>query len=224
MVAARNFKTYERKNNVLSPSDVLPLGEIKLVVGQVEEMVTVEAHGAYVETDSSAHSALLTAPQIENLSVKGRDVTSLLRLLPGVSYVDDPDALGGTFGSDLPNIGGARQNFSTVTVDGAPGNELSRANKTSAIMNLDAIAEVKVLLNNYQAEYNSSAGANIQIVSKTGSNDFHGSAYYYKRNENFNANRFFNNFQGLKRARYRYDTLGATFGGPLTIPGLLKPQ
>src|SRR5262249_19266741 len=145
--------------------------------------------------------------------------TSLLRLVPGVSYVDDPDSMGGTFGVDLPNIGGQRYKYNAITVDGAPANELSRDNKPVAGMNLDAVSEVKVLLNNYQAEHPASGGANIQIVGKTGGNEYRGSLYYFGRRDAFNANSYFNTINGLPRPEYRYDTYGFSFGGPVALPG-----
>jgi hypothetical protein len=87
---------------------------------------------------------------------------------------------------------------------------------------MDAVAEVKVLLNNYQAEYGKGSGGIGNIVSKGGTEDFHGSAYYYARDEKLNANDFFENAAGNSRERYRYNTVGGTFGGPLRLPGLGK--
>lgn len=83
---------------------------------------------------------------------------------------------------------------------------------------MDAIAEVKVLLNNYQAEYGRNAGAFVNIVSKSGTREFHGSGYWFKRHEQFNANDFFNNKRNAAKPLYRYDTFGATLGGPVYIP------
>jgi hypothetical protein len=77
--------------------------------------------------------------------------------------------MGDSFGSQIPNIGGQRRTWNQVTVDGLNGNELSGTSRMNSSINLDAIAEVKVLLNTYKAEFGHSAGANIQIVSKSGS-------------------------------------------------------
>ena len=86
-------------------------------------------------------------------------------------YENDIDAMGDSFGSQIPNIAGQRRTWNQVTVDGLNGNELSGTNRMNSSINLDAIAEVKVLLNTYKAEFGHSAGANIEIVSKSGSND-----------------------------------------------------
>src|SRR6185437_12203112 len=81
-----------------------------------------------------------------------------------------------------------------------------------------AISEVKVLQNSYPAEYGPSASGVINLVTKSGGQIFHGGLYYYVRNEAFNANTFFNNRQGIQRQRYRYNTVGGSFSGPIYIP------
>ena len=147
---------------------------------------------------------------------------SLLRLLPGVRYENDIEAMGDSFGSSVPNIGGQRRAWNQVTVDGMNGNELSGTARFSSAINLDAIAEVKVLLNTYKAEFGRSGGANIQIVSKSGSVDYRGSGYWYARREAWNATPWENNRSGLAKPKYHIDTPGFNFGGPLKIPGLIN--
>jgi carboxypeptidase family protein/TonB-dependent receptor-like protein len=212
------FRSYQRTNNVLSANEVLALGRLTLDVGQLAEVVTTVAEGAVVERESSDLTARLTSDQIELISTKGRDITSLLRLLPGVSYMDDIEAVGEGFGTDLPIISGQRGRSTVSTVNGLNASELSGNNKISMTISQDAIAEVKVLRNNYSAEYGGNGGAQINIVSKRGNKDYSGSAYYYLRNEALNANSFFNNRQGLKRGVYRHNIWGVNFGGPVQIP------
>jgi outer membrane receptor protein involved in Fe transport len=108
-----------------------------------------------------------------------------------------------------------------VAVDGLVGNDLGTPSIFGSTVNLDAIGEVKILLNNYQAEYGRNSGASINIITKSGTREFHGSAYWYVRNEDLNANDFFNNRNGLRRPLYRYNTQGFTIGGPLFIPKIL---
>jgi hypothetical protein len=219
-VEAAGFQILERQRVVLSANEVLALGTLELSVGQVTEVVTVTSTGAIVETESSDLSARLTSDQIELISVKGRNVTSLLRTLPGVTYEDDADATGESFGQVIPNIGGQRARSAVATVDGLMGNDVSGSNRLSYTINLDAIAEVKVLLNNYAAEYGNQGGGQINVVSKSGGREYHGSAYYFGRNEALNANQFFNNKNGLARPLYRHNTWGATIGGPVKFPKL----
>src|SRR5205823_462717 len=87
-------------------------------------------------------------------------------------------------------------------------------------INLDAIAEVKVLLNTYKAEFGHSGGANIQIVSKSGSSNYQGSAYWYGKRDAWNANPWENNKAGLPKPKLHIDTPGFNLGGPVRIPGL----
>src|SRR5262249_20142062 len=102
-------------------------------------------------------------------------------------------AMGDSFGSTIPNIGGNRKHWNQVTVDGLNGNELSGTNRMNSTINLDAIAEVKVLLNTYRAEFGHSGGANIEVVSKSGSSAYRGSAYWYGKRDAWNANAWENN-------------------------------
>jgi hypothetical protein len=212
------FRSYQRTNNVLSANEVLALGNLTMEVGQLAEVVTTVAEGAIVERESSDLTARITSDQIELISTKGRDITSLLRLLPGVGYIDDIESVGEGFGADLPIISGQRGRSTVSAVNGLNASELSGNNKISMTINQDAIAEVKVLRNNYAAEYGGNGGAQINIVSKSGKKNYAGSAYYYLRNEALNANDFFNNKQGLRRGVYRHNIWGVNFGGPVQIP------
>jgi hypothetical protein len=221
-VELSGFRTLELKHNVLNASGQLDLGVLNLDVGTLSEVVTVVSEGSVVETKNSDYSGLLTSTQISQMQTKGRDVMSLLRLLPGVRYENDIEAMGDSFGSSVPNIGGQRRAWNQVTVDGMNGNELSGTARFSSAINLDAIAEVKVLLNTYKAEFGRSGGANIQIVSKSGSVDYRGSGYWYARREAWNATPWENNRSGLAKPKYHIDTPGFNFGGPLKIPGLFN--
>jgi hypothetical protein len=218
------FRSLERKNNILSASARLSLGAVRLAVGSHNELVTVEASGSKVNTEDSQHAGLLTSNQIDQIQTKGREVMNFLRLIPGVSYFDDVDAMGADFGTLVPNIGGQRDSWNHITVDGVIGNEIGGSNRMSQAINLDAIEEVKVLLNNYRPEYGRGGGGYIQIVSKGGGKDLAGNLYYYGRRESLNANRFFDNRVGRERGQYRYNTFGFNLGGPVQIPGLLRQK
>jgi Carboxypeptidase regulatory-like domain/TonB-dependent Receptor Plug Domain len=217
-VEREGFQTLEQRNTVLSANERLALGELKLQAGQVTETVSVTSEGAVVETESSDLTARLTADQINLISTKGRDITSLLRLLPGTSNNDDIEALGEGFGTDLPNISGQRGRQAVPTIDGLNAGEPSGSNKLSMSISQDAVAEVKVLRNNYAAEYGNNGGAIINLVSKGGGKDYKGTAYYFLRNEALNASPFFNNKAGLARPLYRHNIWGFNFGGPVPLP------
>jgi hypothetical protein len=219
-VELSGFRRYERQHNVVNASSQLSLGDVKLEIGTLSEAVTVTAQGTIVETKNSDYSGLLTATQIQQIQIKGRDVVNLLRLLPGVHYENDIDAMGDSFGSQIPNIEGQRRTWNQVTIDGLNGNELSGTNRMNSSLNLDAIAEVKVLLNTYKAEFGHSGGANIEIVSKSGSSDYHGSGYWYGRRDAWNATPWENSQAGLPKPKQQIDTPGFNVGGPVKIPGL----
>jgi hypothetical protein len=120
-----------------------------------------------------------------------------------------------SFGTDVPNVGGARRDWSNVIVDGVVANEVGASNLMAQQINLDAISEVRVLLNSYRAEYGRAGGGQVQIVSKGGTSNYHGNLYYYGRNEALNATDFFVNRANAKKPRYRFNTYGANLGGPV---------
>jgi hypothetical protein len=214
------FRSLERQNTVLSANENLALGRITLEVGQVTEVVTTVAEGATVEKESSDLTGRLTSDQIELISTKGRSVASLLTLLPGVAYIDDAESVGDGFGTDLPNINGQRGRSTVSTINGLNAAEPSGSNKISLTVNQDAIAEVKILRNSYSPEFGNNGGAQINIVTKSGKQEYFGSGYLFMRNEALNANNFFNNKEGLPRAEYRHTYWGFNGGGPVRIPWL----
>ncbi|MCU1325374.1 MAG: hypothetical protein JWN34_744 [Bryobacterales bacterium] len=221
-VESAGFQTYRKQGNALSASERLSLGTIQLTVGAVTETISVTAEAAVVQSASSEGSAVLTTQQLESVTQRGRNVVGFLRLLPGVSTSNESEALHGAggIGTTLPNVGGIRAGALTIGVDGQQGQDNGSSNSYTTSVSLDAIAEVKVLLNNYQAEYGRNGGAVVNVVSKSGSREFHGSVYWYKRHEMFNAQNFFNNasIPVTAKPRYRYLTEGLTIGGPVSIP------
>ncbi|HEX5965919.1 MAG TPA: carboxypeptidase regulatory-like domain-containing protein, partial [Pyrinomonadaceae bacterium] len=217
-IEQQGFQAFEQRNIILSANENLALGDLKLQPGQVSETVSVMSEGGIIERESSDLTARLTADQINLISTKGRDITSLLRLLPGTSNNDDIEGAGDGFGTDLPNISGQRGRSTVPTIDGLFAGEPSGSNKLSMTINQDAVAEVKVLRNNYGAEYGNNGGAIINIVSKGGGQEYAGSVYYFLRNESLNATPFFNNKQGLRKPLYRHLYPGGNFSGPLPLP------
>ncbi len=215
-VGASGFKTLERTDLQLSSSERLLTGDLILQIGAVKEVVEVKGEATPVQTTSSERSALVDSNQVANLTTRGRDVFGLLATLPGVIYDGRGNDGLGTQGSPAA-FSGARGIFSAANVNGISGNTRS-GNSLDTPVNMDTVAEVKVLLNNYQAEYGKGAAGVINIVTKSGTPQFHGLAYYYLRNEAFNANTFFNRQSGAPRGRYRFNTMGGNIGGPIYIP------
>lgn len=212
-VQAQGFKRLEQTNLTLTASERLFVGSLTLQVGTLTESITVTAEVTPVQVSSQERSAVLNDKQMTLLSAPGRDFMNLLKVLPGVTY---PDGQGSqTLGSSgAPIIHGVRGDYMAISLDGVVANNRGLGT-TENMLNLDAIAEVKVLLGNYQAEYGKNAGAIINVVTKSGTQAFHGTAYWYKRHEMFNANNFFSNRSGLAKSRYRYATVGYNLGGPI---------
>ena len=143
----------------------------------------MQATGSHVNTEETQHGGVITRTQIEQIQVLGRDVTSLMRLLPGVRYTTPVDSMGGGFGVDVPNVGGLPADWSKVIIDGVVGNEVGNSGMNAQMVNLDAIAEVRLLNNSYRAEYGQSGGSQLQIVTRGGTSEYRGSGYYYGRHE-----------------------------------------
>jgi len=210
------FKSLQKLSIQLSAAERLPVGSLRLEVGAVAESVEVTAQGAVVQTASAERAGSITSSQVDQIAIKGRNVMELLQLLPGVVNNSNSDVI--SRGWNL-NVNGNRQNTTSVTYDGMATNAIGNNNNSVLMISQDSIAEVRVLLSNYQAEYGRMSGANVQLVSKSGTRDFHGAGSYYKRHEQFNANNYFNNQVGAPKPRYRYNTWNYNIGGPIYIPG-----
>ena len=222
-VTQAGFRPHEEKAIEVSANERVALNPIRLQLGDVASTVTVQGDQARIQTASSERAGLISASQIENTPLRGRDYVGLLKLLPGVFDVVTRDAPGGA----MATVNGGLNGQVLITIDGIVSQDSGSTVGTQYQPSVDAIGEVKVLLTNYQAEYGARAGGMVNVVIKNGTQDFHGSAYYYKRNEVLNANNFFNNSGRIDlgadgKARspvYRYDNFGYTVGGPLIVPG-----
>lgn len=183
--------------------------DVKLQVGQVTEAVTVESRPSLVETEISTVGATVTGEAIFELPLNGRNTLDLLKTQPGVTPTNPDSGAAGGY-----SIGGQRTDSVTYLLDGGLNNDLL-GNNVVANPNPDAVAEFRVLESNYNAEYGRNAGGIVSVVTRSGTNQFHGSAFDYVRNNDFNANSFFNNEQGLPVPILKRNQFGATLGGPI---------
>ena len=228
------FRGFNRKGVAVTVSGRVGLGRIQLELGEVSNTVNVTVEGETINTESADTAGVLSLKQLDSVPIKGRDVMNLLRTLPGVSQVNaqpwgsgeigdsDPaggQSNGGQFGSFSPAVGGARLFWNTVTVDGQVGSNPDFPGLFMAAISMDAVSEAKIISNNYTADYGRNPGSTINLVSKSGTQDFHGNVYGYKRHEKLNANEFFNNRDGVPKPIYRFGTFGFNVGGPVFIPG-----
>jgi hypothetical protein len=125
----------------------------------------------------------------------------------------------GWSGGGIPGVNGGVGGQIILNLDGAASQDSGNLNPGYISPSMDTIGEVKLLVSNYTAEYGGRTGGQLTLITKNGTPQFHGTAYYYWRHEMFNANEFFNNKLNVQKTRYRYQNPGGTIGGPLIIPG-----
>jgi hypothetical protein len=216
-VSLSGFKTLERSNVVVNANDRLATGVLMLDVGEITEEIRVTSRVSEVQTTSGERSFTLESEALRNIANDGRSLFSFATLVPGVLQQ-------GTGGSppqaaDGFTVNGQRQNSNNVTIDGVANIDTGNNGGNMASTNIDAVAEFKILTNAYQAEYGRAVGGQVQVVTKSGTQDFHGSGYWYGRRSDWNANSWTNNRDGVRPAPSSRDDSGYTIGGPIFIPG-----
>ena len=216
---AAGFQRYETRDNKLAPSSNLVI-DATLTVGSVTQTIEVAATAAQLQTETAAVQNLVTRQQIDALEINGRNPIFMANLVPGTR--------GGTlanlsfnFSQGPSNINGARTPESLITFDGAPAVR-TRSNGTSiGAADVDSTQEIQILTADYAAEYGRSSGGQIRVISKSGTQQFHGAAYEYVRNTIFNANTWQRNTTpatAFITAPVHYNQFGYNIGGPVYIP------
>jgi len=189
--------------------------DLTLQVGATTAEVTIESEASTVETQNSTVGSTVTGQAIFELPLNGRNTLDLLATQPGVTPTNPDSGASGAY-----SIGGGRTDSVTYLLDGALNNDLL-SNGVVINPNPDAIAEFRVIESTYGAEYGRNAGGIVSIVSKSGTNEIHGTAYDYVRNTDFDANDFFLNQQDQPRAVLKRNQYGGTLGGPIRIPHVI---
>ncbi len=198
-VTLSGFKTLERPGVVVHAGDKIALGTLSIEVGAVEETVTVAGETPMIQSQSGERAFAISSESIQAIAQNGRNFNTFTTLAPGF--------VAGT-------VNGLRANQNTTQIDGVTSMDTGN-NGNAVTLTLDAVQEVKVLTTSYQAEYGRSAGAQISAVTKSGGNDFHGSAYAIRRKDDLNANTWLNKRNGLPKAKVNQSDEGFTFGGPI---------
>jgi hypothetical protein len=223
------FKTTVQSGITLRVNDALRI-DIILSVGQVAEKVTVEADAVHAETTSTAMGEVISSKKILEVPLDTRSYTDLLALQPGV--IPTTSGLSGGMGGEFTSTGFAIQqvsgdlNAGNLSVNGmreaANGFLLNGANVqemafsgTAAIPNLDSIEEFRIITNNFEAEYGQYSGGQINVITKSGTNQMHGSAFEFLRNTDLNARNFFNPVSTGAKGVFDQNQFGGTFGGPI---------
>ena len=213
----QGFKKLERTNLVVNANDRLSAGILALEVGAMTEEVTVSTRVSELQTTSGERSFTLENSALQNIANNGRAMFNFATLVPGVV----PNANGGGELGQVSafTVNGQRANSNTMSIDGVANIDTGDNGGNMATTNIDAVAEFKVLTNAYQAEYGRAVGAQLQVVTKSGSRDFHGSGYWYGRRSDWNANSWTNNRTHTPIAAAKRNDSGYTFGGPIWAPG-----
>ena len=199
------------------PQEALNINEtlrvdVQLQVGQVSNTVVVESNATTVETENAVVGGTVTGEAIYELPLNGRNTLDLLKTQAGITPTNPDSGATGQY-----SVGGQRTDSVTYLLDGGLNNNLLN-NAVVANPNPDTVGEFKVLESNYSAEYGRNAGGIVSVVTKSGTNKLHGTAYDYVRNNDFDANPFFNNQQGLPVPVLKRNQFGGTIGGPIVIP------
>jgi hypothetical protein len=218
VVVAPGFKKYMAKGVNLRVGEKARV-DVALQVGAADTEVTVEGENvAQVETQSSDLGGTVNAKEISQLELNGRDFKQLITLVPGVSNQTGSDeGQVGVTANNSYSVNGGRSEYNNWEVDGGDTQDNGSNNTLNVTPSIDAIGEVKVLTSNYGAQYGRNASGTIEVETKAGTNAFHGDAYEFLRNNDFNSAGF--NQDGVAPDYHKND-FGYTIGGPVYIPGV----
>jgi hypothetical protein len=211
------FKTLERRGLVLDPGQVLDLGSVKIEVGALSETVDVTAESPVIEVGTSQKSYTITDTQIRELSLNGRDFTSLLKTLPGVATNDTGFRL--AFNSTEGfMVNGLRQSMNNVVLDGTPNTDTGANDGQYTQLSLDAVGEFKLQNSAFNAEYGRNAGVLITSTTRSGGKQFHGTVYGFRRDGKWDAAPH-DSLTGAK-VPLDYKQFGGNVGGWVPVPGV----
>ncbi len=208
-ISQPGFKKYSRKGLVVNLNEVLGL-DTALQIGGTSEVVEVTGAPPLVDTTSTQLGAVVNERAVSQLPLAQRDTYQLLQLQPGVQSQVGLDTVYGSDRAGVVSVNGGRGRDNNFTVNGGDGND-QFAGLPAIQPSPDAIAEFRVLTNTFDAEYGRNSGAVVNVVTKSGTNDFHGNMYEFFRNQNLNAKGFFD----TTKLDYLQNQFGATLGGPI---------
>ncbi len=203
------FKKNVQRGVNLDLNQVITLNMI-MQIGETKETVEVTSEAPLVDTTSTQLGAVMDQRQVAGLPLNARDTYQLLQLQPGVQGVGGSDLFYGSNQSGAVSVNGGRGRSNNFNVNGGDGNDLF-VNSPAIQPTPDSIAEFRVLSNTFDAEYGRNSGAVINVVTKSGTNNWHGSVYEFLRNQSLNARGYLD----LRRADDKQNQFGGTFGGPI---------
>ena len=215
---AKGFKVAEQKDIVLTIGARIRV-DFQMQLGAAQETVTVEANAVQVQTDSGERSNLITDQQMSQIAVNGRSIYQLAALTPGASsqinnYVNTPVG-----GDASVEFNGMRQNHNIYLLDGGEDDDRGGAGGMSIAPSSDAIQEFRALTSNYSADYGLSSAGTMTMVLKSGTSQFHASAWEFNRNDYFDAQNYF-----VPNTELRLNVYGFNVGGPVTLGHFYNPD
>jgi hypothetical protein len=220
----QGFKTLERTNVVVNANDKLAIGSLTLEIGAVTEEISVTGRVIELQSASGERSFTLENETLRNIANNGRAVFNFVTLVPGaLSQMRGNAEL---MQVNEFTVNGQRPNSNHFTIDGVSNIDTGDNGHIMATTNIDAVAEFKVLTNAYQAEYGRAAGGQLQLVTKSGSQSFHGSGYWYGRRSEWNANSYLNKRQTpeVPKPKTSRNDRGYTVGGPVSVGGFNRSR
>jgi hypothetical protein len=210
------FKRFVQDNVELLTGETTTV-DIALTLGEVAESVTVTGDAALLRTETGALGTTVNTQVINELPLIGRNPYVFLTLSPGIQYTGSPGALNPWDVAGPSDFASGSEARSEFLLDGIPNMGLGNVSLSPSP---DAVQEMRVQTSAYDAEYGHSGAAFVNVSTRSGTNNYHGTAYWYLRNDNLNANSFFNNRIGARKNEFKQNTYGASFGGPFRLPKL----
>ncbi len=191
--------------------------DLVMTPGKIADQVTVTGQPTILDTDTAEVATVIEEKTILDMPLRGRDLVKLAYLTTGgtqerqeVGTANDQSFYGGGY----PTFNGLYSHSNQILLDGLP-NQSFMTMRPAVQSTPETVQEFKIITNNYSAEYGRVAGAVINVLSKSGSNDLHGHSWYYFRDERFDASHFFNNLRGGDKQEVNYQIMGASIGGPI---------
>jgi outer membrane receptor protein involved in Fe transport len=220
LVRKEGFRASERKGIVVHVGDQLRL-DFSLELGSVADQITVEAEATLLQTAHASQSMVVDNRKVVDLPLNGRNAMHLVALTPGITasrgfFTSRIEALQANQSNFVVNGGASFSN--DISIDGST-NTVAGHGQLAFTPSVDTIQEFKAQTTNYSAEYGRTGGGVISVVTKSGTNQPHGTLYHFHRNRVLDANNFFNNRGGVERPPYILNQYGGTVGGPIFLPG-----
>ena len=218
-VTATGFQKFQARGVVVAIAQKARIDVVLTIGATTEEVVVHGENVSQVDTQSSDIGNTVTGKQINQLELNGRSFSQLVTLSTGVvDLTGQEEGTVGATGRIEYSINGGRAEYNNWEIDGGDIMDNGSNGTINVYPNLEAISEFRVLTSNYGAQYGKNGSGTVEVETKSGTSNFHGSAFEYVRNQTLNVNSWQNNFSNIPRPDYKKNDFGYTVGGPVFIP------